>query len=53
MQPIGTEVGTLSPMDAIPDQPVSFTLVAGAGDIDNVKFAIDGSREYSSILRRT
>jgi hypothetical protein len=42
-EPVGSTVGQLSVSDVDAGQSHAFTLVAGAGDTDNGRFAIDGS----------
>ena len=50
-EPVGTTVGDLSVVDVDAGQSHAFTLVAGAGDDDNGKFAIDGTTlETATVL---
>ncbi len=50
-QPIGTIVGKLKTMDVDANDTATVTLVSGAGDTDNAKFAIDGvSLKTASVL---
>jgi hypothetical protein len=48
-QPAGTAVGTLSTVDD-PGSTHSYSLVAGAGDTDNVSFQIDGETLESAAI---
>jgi hypothetical protein len=42
-EPVGTTVGTISATDPDAGNTHTFALVAGAGDVDNASFQVDGS----------